>query len=373
MRRLVANLDAEAELGSRTPSKSALKVAAAMGTLLRAFARDDDRLHLAAPLGPERFGDVPGLPRPRLESGPLKDLDPPSAVLAWCETPTVAEHRPHSPRLHRTLDLDLDGPLHEVLWRVPAPTPRIVARVHHRKFHLKRARNSGLALPGATMLESSRALAEHLRAGGADASPTGRFVVKAPLSAAGRSRWIGAVGDLSIPKVRRTVENLFRRHGDLLFEPWMDRRGDFGLAALAGSEGETRIVGVHRQTVDQEGRFTGLVLSEEGLTTDELSTFEKVAGDVGRSLGREGYVGPFGLDAYRYRNAEGKIRFHPLGEINARMTVGLVARGLADRIEARGPVELTVGPKPPCPNALALLHPEPRNGFGLWWVRGAYR
>lgn len=371
MRRLVANLDAEAELASsadpdgtyRPAPRPALQVAAAVGTLLRAFARDGDRLHLAAPLDAERLAEVSGLPRPRLESGPLEDLDPASAVLAWCETLSVARHR-NEEEATRTV-VDLDGPLHELLWRLPVPSTQVVARVHHRSFALEIGRESGHALPGADMLESLDALAAHLEAGGADASPAGRFVVKAPLSAAGRLRWIGSPADLSIPKNRRTLKNLFHRHGSLLFEPWMDRAGDFGLAALVGPAGAFRIVSIHRQTVDAEGRFTGLELSAGGLSIDERQQLETTAGHVARALAHEGYVGPFGLDAFRHRDAAGRLRFHPLGEVNTRMTVGLAARALADRLPDRGTGRLAVGLQAPDPEARTLL--EPAGGPGLWW------
>jgi hypothetical protein len=52
---------------------------------------------------------------------------------------------------------------------------------------------------------------------------------------------------------------------------------------------------------------------------------------VAAALGREGYVGPFGIDAWRYRRADGALVLNPLGEINARMTFGLVAWTAAGR------------------------------------------
>lgn len=382
MRRLVANLDAESEWAAhvdpaatyRPPARPALEAAAVVGTLLRALAQDTDRLHLALPLDPERIARVPGLPRPHIESGPLEALEPPGRLLAWCETPTVAAHRGDDPSDLEDPDgsePDLDGPLHEVLWRIPPVAPDVVARVHPRSFHLGTARELDLALPGARMLEGPDDLEAHLRAGGADASPTGRCVLKAPWSAAGRSRWIGSADDLDEPKnpkARRTVENLFRRHGSLLFEPWMDRTDDFGATALVGPDGTLRIVGVHRQHVDPDGRFVGLDLTAEGLTTSERSVLESTARDVGRFLSREGYTGPFGLDAYRHRDREGRMRLHPLGEINARMTVGLLAHALWDRLGA-SPGSLWIGPKAPGPEAVPLVHPA--GGLGLWMGEAA--
>jgi hypothetical protein len=41
-------------------------------------------------------------------------------------------------------------------------------------------------------------------------------------------------------------------------------------------------------------------------------------------------VGPFGIDAWRHRLPDGTLALNPLGEINARMTFGLVAWALEE-------------------------------------------
>jgi len=155
-------------------------------------------------------------------------------------------------------------------------------------------------------------------------------VVKAPLSASGRDRYIEKSGpELSDPKARRTVERLCERHGALLFEPWMDRTDDFGVSALlAGSE--LRIVGVHRQRVDRKGQFMGIDL-ESGLSEEDRNRLLETTAAVAEALRHAGYVGPFGIDAWRHRREDGSVVLHPLGEINARMTFGLVAWTLAER------------------------------------------
>jgi hypothetical protein len=158
-------------------------------------------------------------------------------------------------------------------------------------------------------------------------SPSGAWVVKAPLSAAGRSRFIDKIGGpLKDSKARRTVERLFEVHGPLLFEPWMDRVADFGGAALLTSK-ELRVVGFHRQVVDRKGQFAGIEVEAE---IPERERMEDVLRGVAQSLRRAGYVGPFGIDAWQYRNRDGRLAFHPLGEINARMTFGLVAWTMAE-------------------------------------------
>jgi len=318
-RRIVANLLCEDEFAGAfsgrsrrsTPSQSALATASSRGALLRVFAREGDRLWT-----PAAVDEAPGV---ILESGPLRDLPAAGEILAWCETPEVASLRHDS----RDPLPDLSGPLHEVVWRLPVPSPTVVAAVHHRAFYLHVAEDLGVTLPGARMVES---LPELERILGARDAP-GAWVVKAPLSAAGRHRHLGS--SLDDPKARRTVERLFARHGPLLFEPWMDRVADFGVSALLTASG-LRVVGVHGQRVDAKGQFLGIDLEPVLSPADRerlVSTTEAVAAE----LRRAGYLGPFGIDAWSYRNADGSIALHPLGEINARMTFGLVAWTLAER------------------------------------------
>jgi hypothetical protein len=71
--------------------------------------------------------------------------------------------------------------------------------------------------------------------------------------------------------------------------------------------------------VDVKGQFAGVELIDE----TPPGMMEAIEG-AGRALSQAGYVGPFGIDAWEYRTPNG-IAFNPLGEINARMTFGLVA------------------------------------------------
>jgi hypothetical protein len=43
---------------------------------------------------------------------------------------------------------------------------------------------------------------------------------------------------------------------------------------------------------------------------------------VADALTREGYFGPFGIDAYFFRTAAGPLVLNPLGELNARYSMG---------------------------------------------------
>src|SRR5829696_9222493 len=147
VRRILANLLCEDDLAHRraSPSRAVLETVARMAALLRVFAQDGDHLWSPAPMESVLDG-----PRLILESGPLRDLPPAEEVLAWCETPEAAAHRPGP----RSSAVSLDAPLHELLWTLPVPSPSVVAAVHHRAFHLQIAERLGCALPGARMVTS---------------------------------------------------------------------------------------------------------------------------------------------------------------------------------------------------------------------------
>jgi hypothetical protein len=342
VRRIVANLLCEDELAkalpvpgshirSLSPPNAVLATVSRMAMLLRVFAQPGDRLWLPGPPADEA-GPRPGPRSPTLEWGPLAELAPATAVLAWCETPDVLAHRGAAGGEATPLAIEpaLDAPFPELLWSLPKPLAETVARVHHREFALELGHRLGCALPGAQMVASLQEL-DRL------ALPRS-WVLKAPLSAAGRHRYIERNGPrLADAKARRTVERLFWRHGPLLLEPWMDRVRDYGVSAILVGD-RLRIVGVHGQRVDRKGQFVGIDLEPALEDRDRAALLETTA-EVAAALQAAAYVGPFGIDAWRYRTENGELAFHPLGEINARMTFGLVAWAEAER-EGRVPSTL---------------------------------
>jgi hypothetical protein len=385
-RRILGNLDAEADLalvptrwrhrpaGRRiTLSRAALQTLSGAATLLRVFAREGgregDHLWTPVPVDPGRLAQVPGLPVPTLESGPLDALLPAAAVLAWAETPQVVAHRGPAPvGMRRPEDR---FPLWELFWHLRPASPEVVATVHHRAFALEVAQRLGRELPGARIVESLPELDAHLAE-----RPPGPWVVKAALSAAGRARHVehSLATELS-PEVRVRVARLLSVHGSLLFEPWMERVDDLGSAVLLLPE-EVWTAGYHRQIVDAEGRFRGIELSVDRLGPphpDLLLAATIVR--VGDLLEQEGYRGPFGIDAFVHRLPRGALALHPLGEINARMTFGLVARALVDRLreplglDPEAQVRLLFGPQlPETGGVVPLLLPGRGKAEGAAWL-----
>ena len=227
------------------------------------------------------------------------------------------------------------------------------------------ARELGCALPGARMVESLPDLDRILASFEAPRS----WVVKAPLSASGRDRYIERMGpEISDPRARRAIARLFDRHGPLLFEPWMNRTADFGVSAVLTAT-ELQIVGIHGQHVDRKGQFAGIDL-QPSLSGSERERLLETVESVALALRRADYAGPFGIDAWRYRKPGGEEMLHPLGEINARLTFGRVAWALAERLP--GTVRLRFGRSLPAPEPgkdegiVPLLAPGSEKGTAAW-------
>jgi len=294
-RLIVANLDYE---NPGLPLR-VRKAAAAAATLLQVFARDGDRLWTPAPVDPAR---IPNL-RVQLESG--SELAPADQVLAWAETAAIAEARDRP----RTGDGGGDD-WRERLWRLTPPAPAIVNRVNHRRF----AFELGLGLPDAHWIDDIDQLAPAHDA----------WVYKAPMSASGRDqlrRYVRAVDEAARTRARR----MLTRHGELLYEPWVDRIEDYACAGIIDGD-EFELLGVHRLLIDHQGVFKGVEL-DPSLDVPEVRA---AASTAARALIEAGYRGPFGIDAYRYRDATGEQHLNPLGEINARLTFGHVARAFGE-------------------------------------------
>ncbi|MEM7351691.1 MAG: hypothetical protein AAF657_12920 [Acidobacteriota bacterium] len=334
-RRIIGNLDCESDFARTSGNprgplpRRVLATLASSATLLRALAQEGDRLWLPAELPAEAMLEVPGLPRPTLEQGPLRQLSKVDSVLAWGETTEVAAIRRPAEGIRSQTSTPVDR-----LWRLPTSRPEAAARVNHRGFCNALAEAIGCRLPGATLLDSPNALKDYLTT-----RPTPRWILKAPYSAAGRWRYIDRGG--SWAEHQQRIDRLFANHGPLLFEPWMERTADFGISAAITPEGWWS-QGLHRLQVDSDGRFTGLELrvgDEAGapgpwLDEGERATLRTVLGQVAEALARVGYWGPFGIDCWRYRQLGGGEVFHPLGEINARLTFGWVGQVLVERLRA---------------------------------------
>lgn len=296
---LIANLDAERQLarrarpeaGSERIRASVRSSIAAASTLMSALAEPGDALWTVAEVDPARLPDVPGVPRVRLLHGdaPL----PAGERVYWC------------------------------------PMDDVAGRVNHRVFGHTVARHLGATLPGACVVRTLDELRARLAEGDVES-----WVLKGAYGAAGRAR-LRYVGDVLADDALRRAERLFARYDALVFEPWVERTADFGCTGVVDDTGPGNFA-AHGLLSDRRGVFKGCALVADeralGFTERERRKLTEAVIAAGRALHGAGYRGPYGIDAYRWRDDRGRLRFNPMSEINARMTFGWLARALVPRV-----------------------------------------
>ncbi len=373
-RLLIANLGFETELDGRALPDPVTRTIAALGTLLRVAAADNDRLWLPAAVDAARIATVEGLASPALEAGPIGNAatPPPVDILAWGETAATEKLRGRIPpaAVNR-----LSGAGGE-LWAAHSSFA-VASELQHRARALEIARELDLALPDAAIVRDRDELDARLRAPPADSSARlcEGWVLKAMRSAAGRDRVIGSGATVRAQPFERAVDRLFERCGPLLLEPWLSRTADFGVAGVIDASGEVSIRSVHTQRVDGQGRIRAIEVTDDplrapGASPDDCERLVGAAARIGNRVARAGHRGPFGIDAWRYRSRE-REALHVFGELNVRWTFGLVARLVADavavrfgdswraRLEFRSPTETNA-------EAIPLLRPSPDDRGAAW-------
>jgi len=188
---------------------------------------------------------------------------------------------------------------------VPEPHPdvSVLRRVNSREF----AHGLGPTLPGAAFvrdLDEARALL-------ARPPPVGdAWRIKRAFGMAGRGQRL-ARGDLSF--LRAWVAEGVMIEPNV---PIVDEYGRHGMLAEGGSLTIGRLV---RQRCDAHGQWLSTEPADDPAVASEL---EREVRSVAVALHHAGYFGPFGVDAFTYRAADGSLRLQPRSEINARYSMG---------------------------------------------------
>lgn len=208
----------------------------------------------------------------------------------------------------------------------PAPSLDVLRAVTNRGF----SAGLGQTLPGARFATTLGEVEEAL----GQASPTGRWLLKRPWSFAGRGRLTVGSEDASAsaPGGREAawIEVSLRSFGGLQVEPLVERVADFALHGHVARSGEITLGAPTRQTCDAAFAWKGSARALPGdLFEDELDALVENAKLAGGALRRAGYFGPFGIDAFRWKDERGLRRWSPRCEINARYSMGW-AVGMGD-------------------------------------------
>lgn len=265
----VLNLDAEDELAlggkSHTPAPSMVeRIRALLPRLSQLIA--DGRVVFPSPHGGEGQGEGPTIGH------------------AWCPTRFALKQ------------------MHDAgITPAPHPTMDVLCRVNHRRFSAE----LGQTLPGAHFVESLTSL------------PPGEWLLKRPYGYAGRGRRKVSGGALS------SVDHAFIKASTdgLQVEPWVERTLDCALHGWLAEEGAVTLGHPTLQVVDATGAWQSTERTDV-LTQHERGALHNEALRSAKALHAAGYFGPFNLDAYRWRDAEGAERFQPRSEINARYSMG---------------------------------------------------
>lgn len=287
----VANFDAELELADPDHRPSTRMVA---NLVARAEA-------FAAQLGTDVVAIVPGRPLGRTAvRGALG--------VCWCPTPRARDL------------LAACGAL-----PLPAPPLPVLQRVNHRAFASALASSppSGAlweALPGARFVSTLDDLRSHLAT-----LPSDREVLlKRPFGFAGRGRKRLPRADALCGPALVWAEASMHGYGrGLAVEPFVEVVADVGLHGVVWREGGHHLGIPTLQAIDPTGAWLSSHLAAPtDLASAELAAMLEAGRHVALALADAGYFGPFGIDGYRWRDVTGASHFHPLSEVNARLSMG---------------------------------------------------
>ncbi len=170
----------------------------------------------------------------------------------------------------------------------------------------------------------------------------GKAFVKLPYSSTGRG--VVNLSGMSVTDMAKRVEAMLRRQQSVMVERALDKTLDFAMLFKAHCS-RVEFIGYSAFMADNGVAYSGnLVMSDEKIKTDYLGPYlpvdildslESTMPAVLSSLIGDGYDGYFGVDMMVYRLDDGSgFAVAPAVEVNLRMTMGVVAHHLRQRVVA---------------------------------------
>ena len=185
---------------------------------------------------------------------------------------------------------------------------------------------------------------------------SGQFLAKRPWSASGRHRLVGLVAQCGFSKqdevVQRWLRKSWRMGEDPIVQPLFNRKLDFSVQARVDCvNGKTSVhqLGITRIVNHPNGQYCGSIVGrflsgqpEEilrfwhkgrcGQNVGVEALIERLIPFVGEKLATQGFTGPFGVDCFIFEDTAGRLKIHPMIEINPRHTMGRVALSISKRM-----------------------------------------
>lgn len=312
-RLFVSNIEFEHRLvhGAASLPRSAENARSAVAAGWRLIAREGDALWWSAQAAPCGWNvlDASGLPRLTLVSRP-EALAESHEVVFWAEDDWACEVCRRWGFAGRGCE------------------PDIVRLANSRRLQTSLEQEFGVAPAG---LRETASIDELSAAVGAFDVRTG-WVLKNEFGAAGREsrRGYGALP----PNVARWAAARFRRGFVIVVEPRLAVLEEASIHFTIDRTGDVTYLGVVGGQASAGGTFLASTLFSDK-ETRRWQTPVSVAARAAKRLAEVGYRGPLGIDAMRYRDAEGQERWRPIQDINARYTIGRLALGMDDYPEFR--------------------------------------
>ena len=279
MRIWVLNLDAELELASAGPYQTRQALARTLQPWIeraRSLLSPGDRL----------LEDLAPLP----SEAPQE----PALGACWCPTPSA---------LGRLSRAGVALP--------PSPSLSVLREVNQRRFYL----GLGGGAPGARYFDDEATLYAALEARG-----SAPWLFKRRFGFAGRGQR-RLQRELSADDRRWLADSL--RQGGLLGEPWLEIEREVCLHGVLEPGGGTELGQPCWQHTDAQRAWLASTRVRPGeLTAEARRALLRSAEHAAQALSEAGYFGPFGADAYFWRTPQGPLMLNPLGELNARYTMG---------------------------------------------------
>jgi len=215
-------------------------------------------------------------------------------------------------------------------WTCAGPPVSAVRDVNSRRFSFALERELGVGLPGACAVSSLEELEAAVRATPTDDDA---WVVKSAFGMSARERIVGRGRVLSETQINWARRRLAGEN-QLFYEPWVERVAEAGLQFEIPRQGTPRVEGVTPLLCDVRGQYLGSRFSAETHDLADWSETIEIGREVAARVQRQGYFGPMGIDAMRYRDREQGLSLRPIQDLNARWTMGRVALGLRRLLSA---------------------------------------
>jgi hypothetical protein len=208
----------------------------------------------------------------------------------------------------------------------PHPSLEILRRVNSRAF----ASGLGATLPDAAFVTDAAVLRRMLRA---EPSISATWRVKHAFGMTGRNQRVIDPATLREPDLA-SVEGWMKSGNGVQIEPDVAIDNEYAMHAFIAQDGTFERGAIVAQRCDARGGW---------IATERLAALPSALGDLAERLAREvdmvaaalfaaGYFGPFGIDAYTYRDRAGTLAFQPRSEINARYSMGFAIGFDRDRL-----------------------------------------